>query len=244
MADADGKNHLKESTMNGNVQAMREALETILRYVAPICRYAKPDGEQPTALFAIADTVRDIVAKALAAPPLNCNQNQGCGNDAAMTLDEAIAHAEAVAGVNNTPCGREHRQLADWLKELRSLKHSSVGNAAAMCEALQTNNKLREALEKVNEVYDILSKPCIVAEEARQACREARGILIPALSKPPRQCDVGTAAEQAERFKKFCFDHQAPWHGCTNCPVLMSEKCALAWAQTPYKAERKGDSAQ
>ena len=52
-----------------------------------------------------------------------------------------------------------------------------------------------------------------------------------------RNCDVGTAEEQAERFKKFCFDHQAPWHGCTNCPVLMSEKCALTWAQMPYTEE-------
>ena len=60
-----------------------------------------------------------------------------------------------------------------------------------------------------------------------------------ALAEPPRQCDVGTAEEQAERFKKFCFDHQAPWHGCTNCPVLMSEKCALTWAQMPYEADKE-----
>lgn len=60
-----------------------------------------------------------------------------------------------------------------------------------------------------------------------------------ALSIPPRQCDVGTPEEQSERFKKFCFDHQAPWHGCTNCPVLMSEKCALTWAQMPYTEEKE-----
>lgn len=52
----------------------------------------------------------------------------------------------------------------------------------------------------------------------------------------PRNCDVGTAEEQGVRFKKFCNDHQEPWHGCMNyCPVLMSEKCAIAWAQLPYK---------
>ena len=59
--------------MEGNQQKMREALEAILRCVEPICKYAKPDGEQPTALFAIADTVRDIVAKALSAPARNCD---------------------------------------------------------------------------------------------------------------------------------------------------------------------------
>ena len=60
-----------------------------------------------------------------------------------------------------------------------------------------------------------------------------------ALAAPLRNCDVGTAEEQAERFKKFCSDHQAPWHGCTNCPVLMSEKCAITWAQMPYESEVK-----
>lgn len=52
-------------------------------------------------------------------------------NDKPMTLDEAIAHA--VGLVNDTPCGRAHKQLADWLKELREIKNS---NAAAMRAAL------------------------------------------------------------------------------------------------------------
>lgn len=60
------------------------------------------------------------------------------------------------------------------------------------------------------------------------------------LAEPIRNCDVGTAEEQAERFKKFCFGHQTPWHGCTNCAVLMSEKCALTWGQMPYEA-KEGD---
>ena len=58
-----------------------------------------------------------------------------------------------------------------------------------------------------------------------------------AIAVPPRNCDVGTAEEQGKRFKKFCSEHQAPWHGCTDCPLLMpiSEKCALLWAQMPYE---------
>ena len=38
-----------------------------------------------------------------------------------MTLDEAIAHAEA-KGKGDTPCAAEHRQLAEWLRELRALR--------------------------------------------------------------------------------------------------------------------------
>ena len=51
-----------------------------------------------------------------------------------LTLDEAIAHAEE--RINDTPCGRQHKQLADWLKELREMRNSPAGNAAAMREAL------------------------------------------------------------------------------------------------------------
>ena len=44
-----------------------------------------------------------------------------------MTLDEAIKHSEEVAdSYNNTvpdcDCAKEHRQLAEWLKELKRLR--------------------------------------------------------------------------------------------------------------------------
>lgn len=39
-----------------------------------------------------------------------------------MTLDEAIAHAEEVAAASCDECGEEHRQLAEWLKELKLYK--------------------------------------------------------------------------------------------------------------------------
>lgn len=35
-----------------------------------------------------------------------------------MTLDEAIRHAENEAGCD-TECQREHKQLADWLRQLK-----------------------------------------------------------------------------------------------------------------------------
>lgn len=37
-----------------------------------------------------------------------------------MTLDEAIKHAEEKAG--NCECGKEHAQLASWLKELKAAR--------------------------------------------------------------------------------------------------------------------------
>lgn len=39
-----------------------------------------------------------------------------------MTLDEAIKHCEEVADSKCDECGAEHRQLAEWLKELKRMK--------------------------------------------------------------------------------------------------------------------------
>ena len=38
-----------------------------------------------------------------------------------MTLDEAIQHCEEKAQCG-TDCGMEHKQLAEWLKELKTLR--------------------------------------------------------------------------------------------------------------------------
>ena len=42
-----------------------------------------------------------------------------------MTLDEAIVHAREIAdGLGCTACAAEHRQLADWLEELKMRRES------------------------------------------------------------------------------------------------------------------------
>jgi hypothetical protein len=43
-----------------------------------------------------------------------------------MTIDEAIAHAEWAANNCEGECAEEHRQLAEWLKELRERKSTDV----------------------------------------------------------------------------------------------------------------------
>lgn len=41
-----------------------------------------------------------------------------------MTLDEAIQHCEERADC--TECGTEHKQLAEWLKELKLYKEKDI----------------------------------------------------------------------------------------------------------------------
>ena len=56
-----------------------------------------------------------------------------------------------------------------------------------------------------------------------------------ALSAPPRNCDVGTAEEQAERFAEYCDSEACKRNRCkSRAKALYIERCAIAWAQMPY----------
>lgn len=60
------------------------------------------------------------------------------------------------------------------------------------------------------------------------------------LEKSLRNCDVGTAEEQAERFKKFCYIYPL---NCSGCPFKnianTHNECAIFWLQMPYESEVK-----
>ena len=111
-------------------------------------------------------------------------------------------------------------------------KSSAVGNAAA----------LREALIKALTLIHVCDwPPWVSLDGVAEVVRE----IDSALDKPPRQCDVGTAEEQEERFKHFCASNYSACDvdmECCRCP-LESEKasCEFAWAQMPYAEERKGE---
>lgn len=56
-----------------------------------------------------------------------------------------------------------------------------------------------------------------------------------ALAAPMRNCDVGTAEEQKERFEEFCDDEKGDRQHCRNCRLCNALDCELAWAQMPYE---------
>ena len=39
-----------------------------------------------------------------------------------MTLDDAIKHCQQVANKSDCECAKEHKQLAEWLQELKEFK--------------------------------------------------------------------------------------------------------------------------
>ena len=104
---------------------------------------------------------------------------------------------------------------------------------------METNNKLREALKLCLRG---MCGYCRMDAEARgmttecvngcEALRKAKA----ALAAPPRNCDVGTAEEQFERWIVLCGRYN---DDCTGCPCddhtyASYANCFSNWAQTPY----------
>ena len=154
-----------------------------------------------------------------------------------MTLEEAIAHAEECA--DDTPCGRQHKQLADWLKELRSIK--ALGNVQKMRKALVW---LRENGYRSPEGGWMCITLKMTHKDGNPHPVEvppyADDVIDAALSALPRNCDVGTEEKQYERFRAFCDKYDKD---CTGCPcdglTCSLAYCFAKWAQMPY-VEKEG----
>lgn len=81
-----------------------------------------------------------------------------------MTLDEAIDHAREVAD-GCGKCADEHRQLAEWLEELKEL---CEGNAMTNYEKLfGTSERAARTLERLNEMS---CKYCLLHDYCGDSC--------------------------------------------------------------------------
>lgn len=91
------------------------------------------------------------------------------------------------------------------------------------------SSKLREVLVEVESILStwIDHLPPVVQEEAQEALNKAEAVI----NEPLRNCDIGTVAEQKERFDKYCFSRK-----CYECPAHFQKSvdCGLWWAQMPY----------
>ena len=95
------------------------------------------------------------------------------------------------------------------------------------------SSKLREALsDACYAMFNFLKTQNGGYEEMAIALDKAKA----ALSEPIRNCDVGTAEEQAERFDAHCRKHM----GCLTCPLRekdggVPKHCEFVWSQMPYE---------
>lgn len=97
---------------------------------------------------------------------------------------------------------------------------------------------MREALEDSQWLLEHFSRGDYSAQ-VREQMIDNRA----ALAAPPRNCDVGTAEEQEDRFSAFCKAHE-----CTmNCPIKKKwsfkrghqPSCGVLFAQMPYEEEEE-----
>lgn len=112
-------------------------------------------------------------------------------------------------------------------------KHPPIDNAAAM----------REALVKADAVFRLISKSAWFIDanfSETKEVMEAGNAIAAALSAPPRNCDVGTAEEQAGRFHSFCKTRQSGIYGmcspqcpCKECSDMCH--CLTKWSQMAYE---------
>ena len=145
----------------------------------------------------------------------------------AVRLEES-KHREEVKSLQATI-----KKLNDALTE----QNGKFGNAAAMREALKNLTRFEESdirqLETLaqraidNDIYGggILQAITYAIREGKEA-----------LSKPPRNCDEGTAEEQYKRFIDYCCS-KCDGSNCKHGVNIEDEiyKCAIQWEQMPYE---------
>jgi hypothetical protein len=94
-------------------------------------------------------------------------------------------------------------------------------------------SKFRDAIETVVEQIEIEYGESSITKIIREF-----------LSKPLRNCDVGTPQDQIKRWDEFCLEHHEQWkpgksltaiQRC-NCPCYEGNSCNyFIWAQMPYE---------
>ena len=86
---------------------------------------------------------------------------------------------------------------------------------------------MRKALDSIYNKLETLD----IEEDsyADEVIASVKSDIVDAIYAPPRNCDVGTAEEQGERFEKFCDSnkHGGDVYACDNCKFLPSEHCGL-----------------
>lgn len=194
--------------------------------------------------------------------------------EAAVKRERDLASLRAIHAVEMAERDARREPVPVVSRETQSAAH----NAACVCQTAHDTAKLREALEKIAAwgpdpfIEPVNGDSSAIYENARSDengkflgreipawwgvawrndLKEFVALAKAALAAPPRNCDVGTAKEQAVRKGEFC-SRYAPFadSNCDACPLrnynrpqperMVGYSCDLAWAQMPYDAAQEG----
>lgn len=103
--------------------------------------------------------------------------------------------------------------------------------------------KMREALVKSHSFLGMLIREDVLPGTLPPEASDLADDVWAAISAPPRNCDVGSPEEQAERFFAFCHAHRTFDTACSDeCPFKTApdiNHCLCGWGQLPYTEEAK-----
>ena len=83
---------------------------------------------------------------------------------------------------------------------MKDERHETIEQSVTDCNHLGNAAKMREALSRILGTVEHLQTRFDMPKLASEEILELKQIAESALSAPPRNCDVGTAEEQAERL--------------------------------------------
>ena len=99
---------------------------------------------------------------------------------------------------------------------------------------MQTNNKLREALEALlNLAYEVEDMNSDSGPRTSMPTKFVIDTAKAALSEPIKNCEVGTADEQLTRHGDWCAMRPTTAHPCLDRGWC--RKCFADWSQMPYE---------
>lgn len=150
------------------------------------------------------------------------------------TIDDHVAATKNFSRMIPPPYGKRIESAAMRMGVgVSKTETTTHGNAAKMREALV---KIRKSCHKWIDFGTIHKKTFEHYVEWIDSV----------LSEPPRNCDVGTAEEQTDRFKDLCRKYRrgsGPRANCKGCPIQhesLHVGCTFAWAETPYAESEAG----
>lgn len=106
-------------------------------------------------------------------------------------------------------------------------KKAICHHAEHICQSLSWENS------------DLQSNCADVLCAHRELC-EAKTAINAALAEPPRNCDVGTASEQEERYLKLKREHVDRMARCPAVGQSFFFPDSLYWAQMQYEEKKEG----
>ena len=141
-------------------------------------------------------------------------------------MSETIADIKAWL---RRPIEGENAYLTLWRNEIADRIEASENQSVTNCNRLGNAAKMREAFANIAKYA---KSAAWYTDDAHllgylnqiERCAES------ALSYTPRNCDVGTAEEQNNRFKRFCDSKSMGYCWGRGC-----RKCMAQWGQMPYE---------